>query len=76
MLNGDVFRLKLDISGLRVHDNRAAVTIPAGEIVRILSGTRSNDQRKVQVLWHNQKLLLFVEDLKQRGEEVRSQSAT
>lgn len=73
MYTGKHFRLKMEILGIEVVDgNRVAKTIPAGQLLKVLSGPRPDDRRMVDVLWGDRTLVLFVEDLEQRGEEIQS----
>ncbi len=45
--------------------------IPAGETARVLSGPCPDDRRLVDVLWGNRNLIIFVQDLESRGEEIQ-----
>jgi hypothetical protein len=73
MYTGKRFRLKSETVGIESsHDNRVAVTVPAGALVRVLSGPRPDDRRMVDVLWGDRTLVMFAEDIERRGEEVRS----
>ncbi|HEY7336234.1 MAG TPA: hypothetical protein VH639_15195 [Bryobacteraceae bacterium] len=49
--------------------NRVAVTIPAGNIVKVVAGPSDGD-RLVDVLWNGRTLVMFAIDLKQRGTEL------
>ena len=73
LLTGKHVRLKhetlaIDSSGER----RIATMLPAGTVIRILSGPRADDQRMVDVLCGDRELVVFAEDIDRRGEEVRS----
>ena len=71
VLTGKRFRLTRDTLGIEgSHENRAAVSVPAGEVVLILSGPRLYDQRLVDVLWGKRPLVMFAEDIERGGEEV------
>ena len=73
MYTGKRFRLKqgtLAIEGSA--DHRTAIMVPGGETVLVLSGPRPDDRRMADVLWDNRALVMFVDDIEQRSEEVRS----
>jgi hypothetical protein len=75
MYTGKRFRLKQEILGIETtHHNRIAVTIPAGQLLKVLSGPRPDDRRMVDVLWGDRTLVVFTEDLDRRGEEVHSRA--
>jgi hypothetical protein len=76
MYTGKYFRLKQEILGIESSRyNRIAVTIPAGQLLKVLSGPRPDDRRMVDVLWGERTLVVFAEDLERRGEEIRSHGA-
>ena len=56
-------------------DNRLAVIVPAGEIVTVVSGPRPDDQRLVDIMWGNRKLVMFYEDIQKRGGLVKEGAA-
>lgn len=71
MYTGKHFRLKEAVLGIeRTHGRHLAVTVPSGEIIRVLSGPKPNDMRMVDVLWINRTLVMFAEDIERRGVEV------
>ncbi len=75
MLTGKRFRLKtstLSIEGM--NGTRTAVTLPAGAIVKVVSGPTPGD-RLVDVLWEGKMVEMFAIDLHMRGIEVREESA-
>jgi hypothetical protein len=77
MLTGK--RFKLDRSTLAlgsIEGGRKAVTIPAGAIVKVISGPTGDGDRMVDVLWESQTVTMFAVDVDVRGTEVRDQSAT
>ena len=69
MLSGKQFRLTSGTLGIA---HRTAIMVPAGEIVTVLSGPRPDAMRLVDVKWGDRKLVMFAEDIQERGEEVRS----
>jgi hypothetical protein len=71
MYTGQQFRLKIETLAIEiVAGKRQAVHIPAGELVRILSSPRPDDQRMVDEFWSGRNMVLCTEDLEHRGEEV------
>ena len=65
MMSGKRFHLMAEILGIEAvnDDNRLAVIVPSGEIVTVVSGPRPDDQRLVDILWGNRKLVMFYEDI-------------
>ena len=73
MYTGKRFRLKQEILGIEiVNSERVAITVPMGQLLKVLSGPRPDDKRMVDVLWGERTLVVFTEDLEQRGEEIQS----
>ncbi len=71
--SGRVFRLNASILGIEaVKGQRTAVMVPADEVIRILSGPCPDDRRLVDVLWGQHSLVMFVEDIEARCEEIQS----
>jgi hypothetical protein len=74
MLTGKRFRLKTAALGIETIDeneeNKQAVSVPAGEIVSATGGPRPDDKRLVDVLWCDKKLVMFYQDIQNRGEQV------
>jgi hypothetical protein len=71
MHTGKRFRLKQEILGIETNNyERVAVTIPAGQLLKVLSGPRPDDMRMVDVLWGDRTLVVFTEDLERRGQEI------
>ena len=71
MLTGKRFRLKTDTMGIgTVDDKRVAVTVPAGAMIEVTGGPRANDMRMVDVRSDGRKLVMFLEDVQNRGEAV------
>ena len=73
MLTGKRFRLNKDSMVIANSDHRP-VTIPAGQIVRVISGPRPDDRRMVDIAWKDSRFFMFAEDIEGRGEEVSAQS--
>ena len=77
MLTGKRFRLKKETLGIESIDgNRIAVPVPAESIVEVTSGPTEHDMRMVEVHWEGRALVMFTEDIRQRGQEVRASRAT
>ncbi len=51
------------------------MTVPAGSVVRVLSGPLVPQDRMVDVYVDGQRLTMFVADVRHRGEEVTEQSS-
>ena len=73
MLAGRQFRLSERTLAIEVVESeRRAVSIPAGAIIKILSG---NDDRTVDVLWESRRVEIFSCDVNMRGTEIKDQRA-
>jgi hypothetical protein len=72
VLTGEHFRLRVETLGLEISndDNRSPVQVPVGQIITVLSGPRPDDKRLVEVQWGGKKLVMFVEDIRTRAEQV------
>jgi len=76
MLTGKSFRLKVEMCGIEtIRGKRTAVRVPEKDVVRVLSGPTPRDERMVDVEWKGRKLVMFAEDIRDRGEEIRSAAA-
>ena len=76
MLTGQRFKLtKATISVHTVGGERDVVMVPAGAIVEVISGPKPDDRRMLDVLWDSKVLVMFVEDIKRRGEQIRDKAA-
>ena len=76
MLTGQAFRLKREILAMeRADDSRRAIYVPIGEMVTVQSGPRPDDKRLVEICWSDKKLVVFLDDLTNRGEPVVSKSS-
>ena len=71
MLTGKRFKLRKPILAFNIpNSNRAAVAVPAGTILRVVSGPSSVD-RKIDVLWNYQVVTMFAYDLSKSGTEIK-----
>jgi len=76
MLTEKRFKLKERTLAIEVLDSeRRAVSIPAGAIIRVVSGP-TDDNQTVDVLWEGRKVEVFTCDVNMRGTEITDQSAT
>jgi hypothetical protein len=77
VLTGKRFRLNAPTLGILLGDGeRIAVQLPKDAIVEVTSGPRPDDQRMVDVVWEGKALAMFVQDIRDRGEQVKGKSAT
>jgi hypothetical protein len=75
MLSGKKFRLNnTTLAVENMAEERRAVQVPAGETITVLSGPKPSDSRMVDVLWNNRTLLMFLEDIQRRGQEISDSS--
>jgi len=58
----------------RIESKRRAVTIAAGEIIKVASGPKDGDGM-VDVLWDGKLVEMFAVDLEARGTEITDRSA-
>jgi hypothetical protein len=66
-------RFKLDKTTLAIGDvngKRVAVTIPAGDIVKVVARPSSGNETMVDVLWEGRTVAMYATDLKWRGIET------
>lgn len=77
MLSGKRFKIGTPTLALEAKDNeRSAVTIPAGAVVRVLSGPlRKGDTGTLSVEWEGRTVAMFAIDLEVRGIEIKDRSA-
>lgn len=72
MLNGKRYKLNnptlaLDLAG----EKAVAITIPAGDIVQVISAPgQEQRERTVTVLWNSKTVQMFVIDIEMRGVEL------
>jgi hypothetical protein len=72
MLSGTQFRLKIETLGIEALEGnqRIAVKVPVGSVVKVLAGPTDYDRSMVEVLWAGHRLAMFLEDVQGRGEPV------
>ena len=69
MLTGKRYRLTaatlaIDSTG----EKRIAVTIMEDEIIEVIRGPRPDDTRMVDIRWNGKELVMFLQDVYDRGE--------
>jgi hypothetical protein len=67
-------RFKLDKTTLAIGDvngKRVAVSIPAGDIVKLIAGPSHENEEMVDVLWMARAVSMYAIDLKLRGIETQ-----
>lgn len=70
MLNGKLFRLRIDTTGLgEVDGRRVAIEIPAEATIKVISEPR-HGETMMDVLWDGHVVSVFAVDLEQRGTEI------
>jgi hypothetical protein len=75
MLSGKRFTLaRATLSIQMVGDKRAAVEIPAGAIIKVVSGPQNGDGI-LDVLWDGQLVSMFLVDVEARGTEIPDKRA-
>jgi hypothetical protein len=76
VLTGKRFRLERATLALGVgNGKRNAVTVPAGAIIKVVSGPTGEGDRMVDVHWDGQTLTMFAIDVDVRGTEIEERSA-
>ena len=72
MLTGRAFKLRGELLAIGTDPDgkRVAVTIPPGEMLRVLSGPRPDDRSMVDILWSERTLVVFADDIERRCVEV------
>ena len=77
MLTGRRFKLERATLALETLDgDRRAVTIPSGEILKIVSGPTGEGDRMVDVEWTGKVLSMFRVDVDVRGTEIPDKNST
>ena len=72
MLTGKSFRLTADMLGVQKSEGKyVAITVPAQAVIRVTSGP--TDTRLVEAEWNGNQLLIFVEDVEKRCQELRDE---
>lgn len=75
MLTGKHFKLNTATLAIdSIEGKRVAVTVPAGNIVKVTSGPRDDNDRMVDVLWDGRIVVMFAIDVNVRGTEVMPQA--
>jgi len=75
MLTGRRFKMeRATLAVERIESKRRAVTIAAGEIIKVASGPKDGDGM-VDVLWDGKLVEMFAVDLEARGTEITDRSA-
>lgn len=76
MLTGKKFRLNRETVAIgSIGEDRQVVMVPVGALITVLSGPRPDDKRMLDIIWNDQPLVMFAEDLQRRSAEVREQTA-
>ena len=69
MLKDRQFKLKTATIGiLSVDGHQTLVTVPTGAIIDVVSDTYNDSL--VDVLWEGKHLMMFVQDVAERGDEI------
>ena len=70
MLTGKRFQMRTETLALaEIGGKREAITIPAGAVIKVVSGPRQNDQL-MDVLWAGRIVKVFAVDVDARGREI------
>jgi hypothetical protein len=76
MLSGKRFKLERSTLALGFEDGkRKAVTVPAGAVIKVVSGPTGDGDRMVDVHWDGQTVTMFEIDVNVRGTELEDRSA-
>jgi hypothetical protein len=76
MLTGKRYRLSAATLAIESSGNkRTAITIKEGEIVEVIRGPRPDDTRMVDIKWNGKELVMFVQDLYDRGQNIVGRTA-
>ena len=72
MLTGRRFKLENPTMAVDVVDGkRVMVTVPAGAVIKVVSGPISEGDRLVDVVWEGRTVAMFTSDLTVRGTEIK-----
>lgn len=72
MLTGKRFKLGNPTMALDIVDGkRVAITIPAGETIKVASGPTGEGDRLVDVVWDGRTVAMFAFDVNVRGTEIK-----
>jgi len=73
---GESYRVHAETLGIISKDNdRTMVMIPVGAILTVVDGPL-NGNRVADVLWKNDKIMIFTQDLRDRGKLIESTAAS
>jgi len=76
MLTGKRYGLNAATLAIESGGNkRTAITIKEGEIVEVIRGPRLDDTRMVDIKWNGKELVMFVQDLYDRGQYIVGRTA-
>jgi hypothetical protein len=76
MPTGKRFRLRTAIVALDTSGGkRIAVTVPIGGIIEVAEAPRPKNGWMLVVRWNEKALRMFVEDVRDRGEEITERAA-
>lgn len=76
MPTGQRFRLKTATLALDTRDGkRIAVTVPAAAIIEVMRGPLLENMWMVDVRWNGRALVMFADDVQERGQEVSDRAA-
>lgn len=71
MLTGKKFKLQRGTLALTMVDGRRrSITVPAGAIIKVVSGPSSDKDRMIDVSWDGQIVEMFAVDVDVRGTEI------
>ena len=71
MLRNKRFKLTKPALALDAIVRRGWITIPAGEVIRVLAGPNGEGNEMVDILWERQMLTMFAVDLTAGCKEIR-----
>jgi hypothetical protein len=76
VFRGKQFRITAETLAIQEIDGkRIAVKIPADAVIRVTGGPTPGDSRMIDVEWNGNPLVMFAEDVRRRGEEVKGETA-
>jgi hypothetical protein len=77
VLTGKRFELSKGALAIEIGSERSCVTIPAGDILAVVSGPDGEgDHRLIIVAWKSRLFAMFAIDLKAYGTEIKDQGAS
>lgn len=76
MLTGRRFRLERPTLAIDGGNRRQTSFVPAGAIIKVVSGPTGERDRMVDVLWDGKLFTMFAVDVNVRGTEVQDESAS